>query len=154
MKLIISVVIISLFLSVASAQSSAGWKGIIPFHSTKQDVEKLLGKPTVSDITYNVNGQRVTFIYSPGPCTRGQLLGWNVPFDTVLTIIVAPAESVKYEDLQMDKSGFEFRQNAESKSVVYYVNVSKGIVVEVFDGIVSTISYHGAKDDYDRLKCK
>src|SRR5438046_2962223 len=78
-----------------------GWRGIIPLHSTKADVIKLLGEPTTPNFDggYSLPDVTVTFIYSTRRCE----LGWNVPEGTVLRILVSiKKDRPKLSDINID----------------------------------------------------
>ena len=52
-----------------------GWRGIVPLHSTRADVERLVGSPmTPNGITYDLKNERVNVVYSDGGCAKGQPL--------------------------------------------------------------------------------
>ena len=57
------------------------WRGIVPLHSTRVDVEKLLGKPISSrgaTFVYDTNEQRINILYSSGKCVLSGSEKWNV----------------------------------------------------------------------------
>jgi len=150
MKNYLLIVVLCTMLICPKTPQSPGWRGIIPLHSTREDVEKLFGKPNVGESSYDIDGQRITFLYTREPCRSTE---WNVPRDTVFSIITVPPKRTTYEKLEIDKSGFEHHQDPELKWVETYVNELTGVVVEVNNGIVSTISYEAAKED-EHLMCK
>src|SRR5580765_6270655 len=74
-----------------SSMQNKGWQGIIPLHSTRTDVERLLGPPKTGG-SVSIYGTRTGLVeidYASAPC-KGRVLGWNVSTDTVLEISVAP----------------------------------------------------------------
>src|SRR6185503_17182878 len=82
-KLLIST---CLALTLAAPLSARGWRGIIPLHSTRADVESLLGKPLPDrDYLYQTEDHFVSVDYAKGPC-EGWPSGWNVTANTVLSI--------------------------------------------------------------------
>ena len=65
-------------LTAASLVQQAGWRGIVPLHSTRLDVERLIGSPMrPGGITYDLQTERVNVGYSHGGCEKGE--EWNVP---------------------------------------------------------------------------
>ena len=57
-----------LLLAVSATASAKDWRGIVPLHSTLEDVEKLLGKSTLgSNYIYETEEGRVIFFYQSDP---------------------------------------------------------------------------------------
>ncbi len=107
-----------------------GWRGIVPLHSTRTDVERLLGPGTNEcKCGYYLNDANVFFIYSSFTCRDGAV--WEVPPDTVLRITVYPKTHPKFSDLKIDKTKFTERQDGHIENIVTYVNDDEGIVIEV-----------------------
>jgi hypothetical protein len=75
-------------------QQPRGWRGIVPLRSTRADVVRLFGPPNIGDHLYDVGDYRILFVYSNGPCEKGES-GWNVPRDTVVSISLAPNKDFK-----------------------------------------------------------
>jgi hypothetical protein len=86
-------------LLMASAASAKSWRGIEPLHSTRADVERLLGPPNVDRDLYDFPGERTSIWYSDGGCKAGLPSGWNVPKDTVVEIYSSLTEWKKLEDV-------------------------------------------------------
>jgi hypothetical protein len=60
-----------LVLVIAGSVECAGWRGILPLHSTRTDVERQLEKPLTNrpDLAvYDYEMERVSIQYSTGPC--------------------------------------------------------------------------------------
>jgi hypothetical protein len=78
------------------------WRGIDPLYSTREDVERLLGPPTMgrSDTSfYQFERERVSFEYSTGHCANG----WKAPSNTVISIWVTPsANQLRFKDLKLN----------------------------------------------------
>ncbi|HEU4388651.1 MAG TPA: hypothetical protein VFV34_12695 [Blastocatellia bacterium] len=125
-----------------------GWRGIVPLHSTRADVEGRLGpgsSPCKCD--YYLDDENVFLIYSAGDCERTR---WAVPADTVLWITVYPKQQPRLADLNIDKSALEKQQVLGDR--VTYVNRREGVSLTVDDGFVTTFLYGPtAEDQY--LKC-
>ena len=75
------------------------WKGIVPLHSTRADVEKLLGRPTFEDSGYDIEGERMLITYSARGCEEGLPGGWNVPANTVVSISLSSTKDLKLADV-------------------------------------------------------
>jgi hypothetical protein len=86
----------SILLILFSAQSSfaKGWRGIVPLHSVRLDVERLLGPPTQSspygDYYYKLPDELAVIQFQNVSCNEGCGFGWNVPIGTVISIGVIP----------------------------------------------------------------
>jgi hypothetical protein len=68
--------------SVIPSEEKKGWQGIIPLHSTRADVERVLGRSRdPCNCIYETQEEFIYFDYATSPC-KGSLPGWNVPTDT------------------------------------------------------------------------
>jgi hypothetical protein len=139
-------------LAIAPSLSARGWRGIIPLHSTRIDVESLLGKPLPDrDYLYQTEDHFVRVDYAKRPC-EGWPSGWNVTTNTVLSIIVRPTRDLKFSDLHLDES--KFSKAFDDTFTTYYADRREGIQYSVSSGgIVNTITYFPSSDDID-LRCK
>src|SRR5437762_3045701 len=89
--------------SILVSSQQQGWRGIVPLHSTREDVERLIGPPMKpGGITYDLTDERVNIGYSAVPCTKGWPYGWNVPKDTVTSIRVYTKKKLNLSDLRLD----------------------------------------------------
>jgi hypothetical protein len=78
---------------LSSYVTAKSWRGIAPLHSTNADVERLLGKPALSDgsgLHYDLENETVVFalVGDKGTEDCAQL----VPVNTVLRIAVTPKQ--------------------------------------------------------------
>jgi len=91
----------SMLLAVFSVASGKDWRGITPLHSTRMDVEKLLGRPPSQGkyvSTYALDTETVEVIYASGPpCGAGLTNSWRVPKDTVLSIRAIPKNELRFD---------------------------------------------------------
>lgn len=147
-----------ILLVAASSTRAKEWRGIVPLHSTRADVELLLGPPTIdrSDgAFYQLKSERVSIDYSTGPCGV-EPSRWNVPLDTVINIWVTPKpHSLRLADLKLNESKFKKETNDHVWHVVSYVNEAEGISYQVdtsADGMVTLIKYVPAAKD-EHLRC-
>ena len=146
---------------MGSLSQAEGWRGIVPLHSTRADVERLLGTPTKShgvSFTYDTKDERVLVFYSAGPCKKGVSEEWNVPADTVLSITVHPNAKLLIDSLKLDKSQYRREGDPHADLVVYYVNLQEGIRISarMLEGgeDVDSITYEpAAKDSHLRCQC-
>jgi hypothetical protein len=96
-------------LSARTIAFSQSWRQIVPLHTTRSQVEKHLGKPTIigSVPTYYFANERVEVFFAQYPCGHPLNLGkWNVRPGTVLSINIIPKEKLRLADMQLDLSKF------------------------------------------------
>lgn len=134
---------------------SNGWRGIVPLKSTREDVERLLGKLPDDDkcrCLYLKEEISVFVVYARGePCVDSS---WRVPRDTVIEFTVwEKTRKLTVADLGIDTSKFERFEDRELPG--FYVLSSKelGIEYEVAaHGIVGGITYFPSVKDH-HLSC-
>lgn len=128
-----------------------GWKGIVPLHSDRADVEKLLGAPTGEcKCFYDTGSETIRVEYSKAPCV-GYPSGWNVSADKVLTLRVRPNQPVKFTDLQLIES--KFYKAADDTFTRYYSSRADGVQYTVsWDGMVQAVTYIPSSND-SALRC-
>src|ERR1700682_2400027 len=104
MKAIKTASCICLVLGALGLQTrSIEWRGIRPFHSTRGDVERLLGKPSGNcNCEYKINGEHVNIHYSGKRCGNDALEHWDVPSDTVLSITLYPKTDRRLSEFGLD----------------------------------------------------
>lgn len=139
-------------LFATTSTSAKTWRGLEPLHSTRADVERLLGRPTDDKSPhmwiYDFPEERALIHFSSGkPCEEGVPEGWNVPKDTVIEIYTMPRPSPKLSEVLTP--GKEYRQiRAAHTQHVYYVDPEEGLRFTVMDGVVQSITYRpSAKDE-------
>ena len=113
----------------------------MPLHSTRADVERLLGTSDESCKCFYKTAEAKIFVeYSQSPC-KGFLSGWNVPRDTVLMITVQPEAEIRLLDLAVDLTKFKKSFGTDTPSV-FYINDDSGVRYKVSDsGLVGSIDY-------------
>ena len=154
MKTIVLVsLLLSLVFTIADAPGVPGWRGIVPLHSTRADVERLLGTGTDScKCAYYLEDVNAFFYYSSGNCKSRVSGGWDVPTDTVVRIVVYPKRKLSLADLNIDQSKFEKKREVES--IVSCWNQEEGLYIEVsaYTDLVMGFYYGpAARDKY--LRC-
>lgn len=152
---IICLLSMCLALSTVVASQEAGWRGIVPLHSTRADVEKLLGRSTDRGYgaTYDLRHEAVTFQYSSCRCCKPIEYRWNVPDYTVVTISVSATFKPLFSELGIDKTKFRKIVSDHLPDVSTYHNDEEGITYEVLnDQVMSTVYGPSAKDD-KALRC-
>lgn len=131
-----------------------GWRGIVPLHSTRADVERLLGPGTNQcKCAYYLDDVNVFFQYSSGDCKSGGSGGWNIPPDTVIRFTVVPKPKPRLSDLNLDESKFMKKQSGHIAGVINYIDEQEGLSLEVHEGMVQAFYYQPtAKDKH--LRCQ
>ena len=149
-------VVLIMFVLVCSTGSLAAkdWRGILPMHSTRADVERLLGSPITvhGQSGHSLRDAEVSIVYaqkkSPGitDCL-------SVAEDTVLAIRVTPSANLSLKDLNFDESRFRQFNPAQISQTEYqgFINEEEGLVIRVRKGIVQEMVYVASA--MDRPRC-
>ena len=143
----------TLMMSLLGSSQAQGWRGIRPLHSTREDVERLIGSPMQpKGITYDLKNERVNVVYSDGKCAKGWPYGWNVPPGTVIGITIYPQTRPKLADLPIDLS--KFKRYVDPQSFVHYTDDEEGLSVAIdpSEQQVRTIEYFPVTSDA-HLRC-
>ena len=144
------VLLCGFLLSAASTASAKAWRGIEPLHSTRTDVERLLGPPNVhkspNTWTYDFPEERASIDFSSGDCEEGLPGGWRVPKDTVVGIGIYIGLGKKIEDVLTPGKEYEQIHGAHTPHITY-VDSDEGISFIVASGLVQRISYGPAAKD-------
>jgi hypothetical protein len=127
------------------------WRGIIPLHSTRQDVTRILGPTENSGDLYNLSEAVVLISYSSGTCEQGGT--WNVPRDTVQTISVSPRKVIRIAELQLKLSDYEIIADTHLPGILYYNSAKEGVHITTDGEIVRNILYLPAADE-SYLRCQ
>src|SRR5262245_59444389 len=120
MKLFVTLSVLFITISpVVYPQHSVGWRNIVPLRSTRSEVEKQLGLLDLSCQCYETDHEVIYISYSSGPCV-GELPGWNVPANTVLSIRLVPQKKSLFLDLKLKKE--DFIRTADDTATSFYAN--------------------------------
>jgi hypothetical protein len=142
-----------LSLPMVSPLQERGWRGIIPLHSTRADVERLIGKPDMQGNLYDYEDERVKIIYQRHTCEENKGEGYNVPIDTVLSIIVNFKNKDRpLSDFPIDWTEYEKMEGGHVEGVAHYFNRAKGISYGTRYGKVHYAEYGGTTADA-HLRC-
>jgi hypothetical protein len=150
LRILASATVIFCFVNTAKAQ---GWRGIRPLHSTRAEVERLIGPPMQPNgDTYDLKGERVNIGYSDLRCTKGWPYGWNVPARTVTAITIYPQPRPKLAELPIDIS--KSKKYVDPSGVIHYNNDDEGLSVAIDPNEyeVMVIEYYPAASDA-HLQC-
>lgn len=153
MKSITLLLLLCLSLSAITPPQEKGWRGIVPLHSTRVDVERLLGKPNMEGRLYDYEDERVNIIYQRHTCEENEGEGYNVPIDTVLFIRVSFKNKDRaLSDFAIDWTKYEKTEGGHVEGVAYYSDSDKGISYGTRYGKVHSVEYGGTTADA-HLKC-
>ena len=156
-KLQASVVAFSLIFIVAANAEAKGWRGIVPLHSTRLQVEQLLGQPTEEASSYSVvyrrRNETVLIYYANGrPCGIGAKYSqWRVARNTVTNIFITPNSGSPLSQLSIDESKYK-KFTVGHISETQYISAREGEAFTVVGNEIKSISYFAASDD-SHLEC-
>lgn len=153
MKIIGTLSCLCMMLFAVSSSQNKGWRGIVPLHSTRADVERVIGEPiTPNGLIYDSGTEGVFIEYSNEPCREGSPGGYNVPPNTVVQISVSSSTPPLFSDLNLDLSKYEKTADPELPGVLHYTNKEEGIAYEIQNGKVTGTSYFPSVKD-NHLRC-
>ena len=150
-----TILVLGLVFSPAHGQ---GWNGIIPLHSTRSDVEKILGKSneelSAYSSLYRTTEGTVIIDYADGlPCSRRESeIRWRVPRNTVENVLITPNRESPLSKLRIDVTKYRTKSGGDRPEDIYYINDESGETLRVFQGQVMSITYAAAAKDAV-LKC-
>src|SRR5262249_18377592 len=149
---------IALLLLAADWAQAKPWHGIVPLHSTRAEVRRLLGKPifeTRINDTYEAPEGRVTILYARQPCEENRPAdwgNWNVPIETVINIQVTLEKAVPVRSLKI-KNLRRYKWYTDNAGATYYRLRRTGLEYQVQARHVTGITFGPAFQDH-HLHCK
>lgn len=148
-----------LFILVCVFSSTAkDWCAIVPLHSTRADVERLLKRKPVrcggNACIYDLPDKTVFALYANEPTCRNDdaTTSFKVPADTVIEITVHFKTPQPFSTLDVDISKYDRAPDPELKGLVYMSDYTEGVRMETSGDTVRAITYYAAKKD-DDLRC-
>jgi hypothetical protein len=130
------------------------WRGLVPLHSTRQDVERIFGKPiskTRWNAVYKKGRQRVLITFSKGGCRKNSY-GWKVPAGRVEYIYVYPPEDLTLDDLKLDLSKYRRSLDVHQR-ILHYTDDEEGFEISVVESnkrVMISTYYPTVNDDHMR----
>jgi hypothetical protein len=131
---------------LADASPAKDWRGIVPLHSTREDVRKILGKPrsdnNLSD-HYRIDNLYVNIWYATEPCS-GLLYHWGnygVSAGTVFSVGINFEEGIPLAKFKIPNMEKLKRGKPDSTFTVDYFDADEGIEYSVQDGKVVSVTY-------------
>ncbi len=119
------------------------WRGIVPFKSTRADVERLLGPPGKHG-RYQFDRERAHIEYaSTGPCHPVNGCLCFVSENTVTSIYVELEVEMRFSKLKIDKKKYEKYISPQDPNLASYSNDEEGIIytVDLKNDDVTAIEY-------------
>lgn len=146
-------------LALADVALARAWRGIIPLHTTRAEVRKLLGKPIIggdgSLDLYDLKEGRVHVMYARHPCEEGLPAdwgNWRVPHDTVVNISIQLHEEIPLRRLRI-RNIERYKWYTGASGATYYHDPIRGLEYQVQEGMVTAITYGPTRRDR-ALLCK
>lgn len=139
-------------LAISSASQAKGWRGIVPLHSTRGDVIRLLGlSPDANDLRskYHLEKEEVYIVFSTKDFCDADAK--KVPVGTVLLIQVTPKTETRLTDFQIDTKRLRKFDPSSPPGIGYegYIDDEEGIIFRTYKGRVDEIAYIAmAKDKH------
>ena len=105
-----SIAILIMAASTLSAQKvEDGWKGLLPYKSTRADVEKVVGKGEkdkyILHWKYETAEATVEVLYADDPCgEKGS--SFEVPAETAITFWINLKQPIPISELSFERNGF------------------------------------------------
>ena len=155
MKRLISLIMLGAFAFPTAAKE---WCGIVPLHSTRTDVERLLKvKPERcggNACLYDVSDKTVFVLYAEEPTCRSDdaASSWKVPRDTVIEITVHFKTPQPFSALDIDVTKYDQVPDKELHGLVYLSDYAQGVRMETSGDTVRAITYYPAATQ-DNLRC-
>ena len=140
-----------------TATYTSGWRGIVPLHSTRAQVERLLGTGSGScKCVYDLQDEIVQMTYSEGDCLVGGSGGWNIPPDTVIRFNIQPKTRQSFAafllDAKLDSKAFTVTEDPELPGIFYYKDATKGLIVSVENERVRDYGFEPTSEEKS-LRC-
>jgi hypothetical protein len=129
---------ILLFFCLISTCQGQGWRGIVPLHSTCEDVKRVFNTTTCESALIDLEDASVFITFSDGTC-RSE---WEVPRGTVISLDVRPKNRLTVEDLHLDLTKFTRTADQQVQGTLYLNNKDEGISIAAFeDGRIRHVFY-------------
>jgi hypothetical protein len=153
-----------LFFVICGDSFEAGWKGIKPFHTSKKEVDKLLGKAgedAYGYYRYTTPEAEFEFNYSQEPCSSAQQGRgkYNLPANTVLSYRVVLKNRPKVAQFEFDRKKFHRETSGHVLNLASYVRKDNTVSILVAiekdtEEYVREIAYGASTEEMEKLECK
>lgn len=144
-----AVIFAALLFGIVGAVKGQGWRGIVPLHSTCEDVKRILNITKCETTTVALEDVTVFINFSDGTCGSE----WKVARGTVVALDVRPKETLRLADLQLDLTEYSREIDNQMPNTVYFKNRQEGLTVISFeDGRIRHLFYGPSSKD-EHLRC-
>ncbi len=151
MNLLRVLALLVLGLVVTTSAQAKEWRGIVPLHSTRADVDRILGSPW-----HRFRGTRAIYLVDHSPieitfCNRSdpdaERCSERIPSGTVLSIFILVLGDVSLSDLSIDlKRAKTFIVPFWQLEYRTYYDEHSGFIVRTLNGRVHEIAYLASAD--------
>lgn len=146
--------LMSFVLTFGVAAQAKDWRGIKPLHSTRVDVERILGVKSLSESfdAFKLDDAQVIIFYAREACdSEGEK--WNVPRGTVIAFSVTQEPAQRLSMIDVDLSLYKKSSYASDIGVVVtYADEESGFAIEARGDTVINKIYGPTKQDA-HLRC-
>lgn len=148
---------------LCSVSLSKEWRGIVPLKSKKSDVQKLAGEGKEiwpGTVAYKIGNISFSVTYSTGKCDENPASEWDVPTDTVVSILVNPAKPIALSEMSEGLAKFEkLPGDFDLPNTYYYLNETDGMSMEVQTRgngkeLIATSLFYFPTEAERRFKCR
>jgi hypothetical protein len=135
------------------------WCGIVPLHSTRADVERIIKTKPVrcggKACLYDLSDKTVFALYADEPTCRNDdaTTSWKVPADTVIQITVNFKTPQPFSALDIDVTKYDRVPDKELHGLVYLTDYAQGVRMETSGDMIRAITYYPAATE-DHLRCQ
>jgi hypothetical protein len=144
------VLILLISFSTGFARNDSDWRKITPMVSTKEDVEKLFGKPEKekTDVKneaifddYELKTGSLRVVYSTGNCKSSTDSLYVAPLGTVIQVMFYPEQELSFSALKLDLENYQVKEYGIDACVTFrtYSNDDKGIIYKVEEDDIQLI---------------
>lgn len=152
-----------LLLALNCSTHAGQWRGLVPLHSTRIDVLKLLPRSTIAGThssLHKLENEVALILYASGlPCGTNLANSWRVEKGTVINISVSPRGQIPFSSLRLDlkkyrkvvdpKATGDYYLISDEDGVRYHVQEQPGFVGGV---LIETLYFPAQSATY--LSCK
>ncbi len=160
MKLLAPILMLIVSLYTSPQGQVANWQTLTPLESSREDVERILGKPQKyfeAFGTYETKSARFSVWYSKGGCSGAvEGLQWNVPSGKMTRLWVQMSKAVSLKFYVPNVKDFAREESPDGYPRYHYTSSDESIVYETImrkDGseFVSSITLQPGKGEQHML---
>ena len=156
MRILLSILLVML-VHFAQQKERIDWAKIVPFETTRDQIEAKFGKPTFGSdyvLSYDTKDDRITVWYGGVKRRENSPCNWVLPKDTVLSFVYAPKKKFPLSELPVDLTRFQKHKAFEMENDYYYHNPTDGLTLttRMVDGEEMFLSLERDPDQAQRQK--